>query len=214
LSIDSGLDGFDGLDALETSDEGAPWQVVFLNLMLVLLAMFIAMVSARYFKKTEAKPPKVASVKKISEMEKKKNEALALRARLVKALRINDADIDIYQGQPRIVLSAQVTFRSGQATLTSMAKAQLGRISEMLKGTDKTILVEGHTDDRPIHTRRYQSNWELSAARALAVVQLFVARGIPETRLELVGYGAFRPRQANTLAEGREKNRRIEIKLR
>lgn len=190
--------------------DDTPWQLVFLNLMLVLLALFIAMVSARHFK------PKTA-VQRVKKVQPKVDSAEVIRARLVRALAalgLKEADVDIYRGQARIVLPANVLFSSGKASLDAEAQRRLSLVATALKRTKNAILVEGHTDDEPIHTRRFSSNWELAAARALAVVRLFIARGVEEKRLELVGYGEFQPRVPNTSADNRRLNRRIEIKLR
>ena len=73
------------------------------------------------------------------------------------------------------------------------------------------IRVEGHTDDRPIRTAAFPSNWELSAARAASVVHEFTKVGIDPLRLEIVGFGEFHPRQPNDTVEGRNANRRVAI---
>ena len=69
--------------------------------------------------------------------------------------------------------------------------------------------VEGYTDDRPIRTAQFPSNWELSSARAASVVHLFVRDGIPPERLAMIGYGEFRPIGDNATLEGRNANRRV-----
>jgi chemotaxis protein MotB len=73
------------------------------------------------------------------------------------------------------------------------------------------VRVEGHTDDRPIRTTEYPSNWELSAARAASVVHLFMDHGIAPDRLAVLGFGQYRPAAANTSASGRNANRRVSI---
>src|SRR6202034_1409159 len=73
------------------------------------------------------------------------------------------------------------------------------------------VRVEGHTDNRPIKTASYPSNWELSAARAASVVHEFTKVGIDPLRLEIVGFGEFHPRQTNDTVEGRNANRRVSI---
>jgi len=73
--------------------------------------------------------------------------------------------------------------------------------------------VEGHTDDLPIHTQRFPSNWELSAARAASVVRFFIQQGIPKERLQAVGLADTQPRAPNTSPEDRAKNRRVVIQL-
>ncbi|MEK7287954.1 MAG: flagellar motor protein MotB [Elusimicrobiota bacterium] len=103
-------------------------------------------------------------------------------------------------------------FESGKADLTSGMTDLLDQISPSLKElTEKfDILIEGHTDNIPIHTDRYASNWELSAARAIEVVRYLIGhQALPPPRLAAVGYGEYRPVALNETPEGRAKNRRV-----
>ena len=107
-------------------------------------------------------------------------------------------------------------FDSGSAKLKPEGVKKLKQLSADLKakaGADKDIRIEGHTDDRPIHTPQFPSNWELSSARANAVVRELHDDGINGEQLLAVGYGASRPAAPNTSAESRAKNRRVEIIL-
>lgn len=115
----------------------------------------------------------------------------------------------------RVVLADTILFASGSAELEPAGRIVIERIAAE-RGREARIVVEGHTDDVPIRgalAERYPTNWELSAARALAVVHELARAGIPEDRLEARAFGATRPRVPNTSAEGRAKNRRIEILL-
>jgi chemotaxis protein MotB len=87
----------------------------------------------------------------------------------------------------------------------------LDKLAEVLKPFPNPIRVEGHTDDRPIKTAAFPSNWELSAARAASVVHQFTRQGIDPLRLEIVGFGEFHPRQPNDTSEGRNANRRVVV---
>ena len=100
-------------------------------------------------------------------------------------------------------------FSSGAATLAPAAGDILRQISESLQPFPNPIRVEGHTDNRPINTRAYPSNWELSSARAASVVQLFMQSGIDPRRLAVIGLGEYRPAQSNDTPEGRNANRRV-----
>lgn len=110
-----------------------------------------------------------------------------------------------------IRLDAPVLFDLARAELKSEIFPVLDKIAELTQQWPNEIRVEGHTDNLPIHTREYPSNWELSVARAVAVLKYFVSRGIPPSRLSAVGYGEFRPLVPNTSEENRAKNRRVEI---
>jgi chemotaxis protein MotB len=108
-------------------------------------------------------------------------------------------------------ISTDILFGSGVARLSPQAVAALARLADVLKGFPNAVRVEGHTDNRPIDTAAFPSNWELSAARAASVVHLFMDRGIAAPRMAVVGYGEFRPAMANTTAAGRNANRRVEV---
>jgi chemotaxis protein MotB len=105
-------------------------------------------------------------------------------------------------------------FNFGKADINSSGFAFLDKMTVLIRKTPYAVRVEGHTDNVPIHTPRYPSNWELSTARAVSVVKYFVDVGkINPQRLSAVGYGASRPLAPNDAAAGRAKNRRVEIVL-
>ncbi|MBD3258579.1 OmpA family protein [candidate division GN15 bacterium] len=103
-------------------------------------------------------------------------------------------------------------FSEGSATLQPRAMEVLDLIADQLTGRPNHIRIEGHTDDRPIQTPIYPSNWELSSARATTVVRYYVENhDIPPDRVSALGYGEFRPVKANTTPENRSRNRRVDI---
>ena len=110
-----------------------------------------------------------------------------------------------------IEINTDILFPSGSGAFSSSAEPILDKLAEVLKPFPNPIRVEGHTDDRPIHTSAFPSNWELSAARAASVVHQFTAQGIDPLRLEIVGFGEFHPRQPNASTEGRNANRRVAV---
>jgi chemotaxis protein MotB len=110
-----------------------------------------------------------------------------------------------------IEINTDILFPSGSGAFSSSADPILDKLAEVLKPFPNPIRVEGHTDDRPIHTGAFPSNWELSAARAASVVHQFTKQGIDPLRLEIVGFGEFHPRQPNVSAEGRNANRRVAV---
>jgi chemotaxis protein MotB len=121
----------------------------------------------------------------------------------------------------RFVFQSEVLFPVGQAVLRSEAGGELDRIASALVELDRQIppdinwimRVDGHTDQRPIATAQFPSNWALSSARAIAVVQALIARGVPATRLGATGFGEFQPLDRTTTEEAYARNRRIELKL-
>ncbi|NNF99220.1 MAG: OmpA family protein [Desulfobacteraceae bacterium] len=113
-----------------------------------------------------------------------------------------------------ISLDDSLLFLSGKGDITGPGKQALLKIGKLLAGTDMPIRVEGHTDNVPIQTSQYPSNWELSTARAVNVLKFLVQHGnIAPERLSAVGYGAAKPMSANDTVVNRTKNRRVEIVL-
>jgi chemotaxis protein MotB len=110
-----------------------------------------------------------------------------------------------------IEINTDILFPSGAGDFSPQAAAVLDKLADVLKPFPNPIRVEGHTDNRPIKTASFRSNWELSAARAASVVHEFTAAGIDPLRLEIVGFGEFHPRQSNDTVEGRNANRRVAI---
>jgi chemotaxis protein MotB len=110
-----------------------------------------------------------------------------------------------------IEINADILFPSGAGEFAPIAEPVLDKLAEVLKPFPNPIRVEGHTDDRPIRTAAFPSNWELSAARAASVVHQFTRQGIDPLRLEIVGFGEFHPRQPNDTNEGRNANRRVVV---
>lgn len=112
-----------------------------------------------------------------------------------------------------LVVSIQETllFESGSSNIDSSAREILRNISTVLASAPNQIRVEGHTDNLPIHTAQFPSNWELSVIRATNVVQILQNQGITPNRLSAAGYGEFRPIASNVNAEGNGKNRRIDL---
>jgi chemotaxis protein MotB len=110
-----------------------------------------------------------------------------------------------------IEINTDILFPSGSGTFSPEAEGVLDKLAEVLQPFPNPIRVEGHTDDRPIHTAAFPSNWELSASRAASVVHQFTKQGIDPLRLEIVGFGEFHPRHANDSSEGRNANRRVAI---
>ncbi|MBO8138204.1 MAG: flagellar motor protein MotB [Desulfotomaculum sp.] len=105
-----------------------------------------------------------------------------------------------------------VLFPLGSAQLTPESSEILQRVGKILSQVDNYIRVEGHTDNWPIHTSRFPSNWELSTARATTVVkELTKNHQIEPERLSATGYGEYRPRRPNDSAENRRYNRRVDI---
>ena len=110
-----------------------------------------------------------------------------------------------------VEINTDILFPSGSGGFAADAVPVLDKLADVLKPFPNPIRVEGHTDDRPIRTSAFPSNWELSAARAASVVHEFTKAGVDPLRLEIVGFGEFHPRQPNDTTAGRNANRRVAI---
>lgn len=124
------------------------------------------------------------------------------------------AHIEMVLEERGLVISVQdaVLFATGSAELTSTARNVMDKLGLILLQTPNFIRIEGHTDNVPINTLRYPSNWELSTDRATSVVQhLIVRHNFPPSRLSATGYSEYRPKADNTTYEGRQKNRRVDF---
>ena len=106
-------------------------------------------------------------------------------------------------------MKSKMLFESGSARLSRQALQALRKITRIIKPLTNSIHVEGYTDNIPIDTLFFPSNWELSAARAASVVHLFARFGVNPSRLAAIGYGEYQPIADNTTEEGRSTNRRI-----
>jgi chemotaxis protein MotB len=122
----------------------------------------------------------------------------------------------------RFVFQSEVFFDSGQAVLRPEGRAELDKLASALIDLEKQIpseinwvlRVDGHTDTRPLSgTSTYKTNWDLSAARAISVVQYLISKGVPPQRLVAAGFGEFQPIDPGTSDEAHSRNRRIELKL-
>jgi chemotaxis protein MotB len=120
--------------------------------------------------------------------------------------------VSIEQGRIVINLPNNVLFKSGSANLNPEGKEALTQIAEVLgQFSNRRFQIEGHTDNKPIKSARFPSNWELSTSRALTVVHLMTNMGVIPENISAAGFGEFRPRADNETEEGRQLNRRIEI---
>jgi len=136
---------------------------------------------------------------------------------LKKELKAGQVEVKQLRDGLRVSLAQEILFDSGSAALDKNGIEVLQRVAFQLKRTPHQIVVIGHTDDRPIGPaliKQYPTNWELAGARAASVVRLFDGSGLAAKRLLAVSMADVQPVASNKTAEGRAKNRRIEIRLR
>jgi len=153
----------------------------------------------------------------LEQEQESKKQITSLKSRLERELDDSRVEISQLKNQMTVIrLTSDVLFSPGSARINLDGQKVLSIIAESLNAyPDRFISVEGHTDNAPIVLNtRYASNWELSAARGLAAVNYFQQNSqVDPRRLKVVGYGQYHPVSSNKSAEGRQRNRRIEIKI-
>jgi len=218
-------------DELENQlNRGALWAVTYGDLMSYLMIFFLVLFSFSMAKTDKTKSRKYeeslvniqkafggkADDKRLERAKAQEQEdkvADKIKASMASNQMSSLVQIDSNEHRVKLVLTEAVLFDSGKAELKVRAKEVLKPILEELKKLPNDVLVEGHTDNVPIHKGRYETNWELSMARAYSVVKFMEETGMNPKKLAGSGYGDNRPVGENNSAAGRAKNRRIEISL-
>jgi chemotaxis protein MotB len=224
-------------------EEGAPdWVVTFGDLMSLLLCFFVLMLSfsemdrQKYKLMSGSMAQAFGVQRKTRVMEVPKGQkiiakdfdqdviATRMREELIREIRsevekyLSDVGnlVRVDQEGDRVIirLMGETTFDSGQAVIRAEMAPLLRSIGEMLKDTKGEVIVAGHTDNVPVSGGPYGSNRVLSMARAASVAEFLIREaGVPPARIATMGYGEYRPLESNDTAEGRRKNRRVEITL-
>jgi chemotaxis protein MotB len=199
-------------------DQSNMWMLPFSTLMLILMILFAALYGNSYMQSLEYETA-------LAEMEASEPDAKLSRSmkeillakdikKFLSNLELEGAgDVSITAHEIKIKLSSPVLFESGNAELKPDIMPLLVRLLGHLLDMDNTIIVEGHTDNIPINSPLYRSNWELSASRAFSVIYFYIKRDIEPKRLLSHGFGEFRPFFSNDSEFGRAMNRRIEITI-
>ena len=185
------------------------------NLMLFFLMLFGTSRMATDVQKTIYKTIRTEFSRKEVIFVKKEKEAIKKMVDYVEERRLRGfATIKVSEQRVKIMLANPVLFDLGESELKPSAIPVLHQVAELLKDIPNAVLVEGHTDNRPVTGGDFRSNWELSAARAFGVIRYFIEEeNIPPERLSAVGYGEYRSLYPNDTEENRAKNRRIEINI-
>ncbi len=153
---------------------------------------------------------------------KRQKEAAEARAKLFdefvkkfqKMIDAGKLDITTRRGQIVLALDTDVLFDEGKTDIKADGKTALTEVADALRGLkNRRFQVAGHTDAAPIKTKEFPSNWELSSARAIAVVKLLISKGVRPEVLSAAAHAEFDPAESNASNKGRAKNRRIEIVL-
>ncbi len=185
------------------------WLVSYADLMTVLFALFVVLF-ARAHQRTG-----FAATAEVGTNQTSVGQRERLRQQLAATLRdeIGQRSVSLAEVPEGIVVSLKEvgSFASGEAVPLPAAAGVVSRISEVVARAGTPVRVEGHTDNQPVHGP-FRSNWELSTARAEAMLALLLAQpGVDPGKMSVAGYGAYRPTADNGTAEGRRTNRRVDL---
>lgn len=147
-----------------------------------------------------------------AEADKRIAEFKGLLERFRSLIDAGKLQVKIADGRMVVELASDVLFASGSATLSKDGKASIAEVAGLLASIpERKFQVEGHTDNVPIRSAAFPSNWELASARALTVLKTMVEAGMPAERISAASFGDSKPARPNDTAEGKAANRRIEI---
>ncbi|HHF98134.1 MAG TPA: flagellar motor protein MotB [Candidatus Aerophobetes bacterium] len=210
----------------KTEESGDPvWLTTFADAMSLMLTFFVMIFAATSLNKGKVEQALGSLRGALGVMEKTKpaivsptqivreSEAIAGKIRYAVTSRglSREVRVEVVKGGVRVSLSSPILFDLGKANLKRDIFPLLDEIAALLREIPNEIVIEGHTDNLPIHTERFPSNWELSSARAISVARYFIDKGIAPLRIGVVGYADSRPLFPNDTPEHRAKNRRVEI---
>ncbi len=139
--------------------------------------------------------------------------ANAIEQEMLAALPPDDVTLRRSEQWLELEFDSRILFPSGTASLVPLSKGLLKKIAQILANHPNPINVEGFTDNQPVNTAKFPSNWELSASRAASVVQLFSENGVEPSRMAAIAYGQYRPIASNKTSEGRKMNRRVVVAI-
>jgi chemotaxis protein MotB len=208
---------------LETSPGGQRenWLVSYTDFVTILLILFVA-IAAQGMHSAQAtrplppmlKPQTVQPVETVAAPEPPPAQSHQALVRADEKLRAQGLDSRLEKRGLVISLPQAILFPSGEDHVTPAALPIVSQIAEVLGSVPNKVALVGHADSIPIHNKRFQSNWELSAARSVNLLEVLSTRyGISESRLSVQSYGSYNPKDSNDTASGRAENRRVEILL-
>ena len=195
---------------VEDSTEEDGWLLVYLDVMTLLVVMFVVMLTFAGEGQDEHKPQAAETP---TEDPAPTTQSSGMAQKWKPGELGEDIEVSAQGESVRFRISSEILFESGRAQLSMRGLDALDRLIPALESNEHEIRVAGHTDDVPIRTARFPSNWELSSARAGKVVRYLESQGIPPDRMVALGYAHTQPRGSNETLEGRARNRRVELIL-
>ena len=202
--------------SLQQEQEQAQTKIAELETLIAQLEQDLGKASANKKSMSQSISHMKEALKEASERKKEVEKRLAEFRKLISRFKsLTDAgelSIQIKDGRMVVVLPSDVLFNSGSANLSSKGTQTIQKVAKLLVSIpDKQFQVEGHTDNVPIRSARFPSNWELASGRALTVLKIMVDAGMPENRISAASFADTKPVASNSTEEGKALNRRIDI---
>ncbi|MDX9703453.1 MAG: flagellar motor protein MotB [Candidatus Auribacterota bacterium] len=183
----------------------------------ILVSHNVAVVDKKFINTEMVRNNNPSNMKKEAEQDKEKPESyiISLAEEVEKTAQKKGigGSVEVIQflNSIRVRIPVSIAFKQGKMTLSEESKEVLKKIARLTKNLPYSIDVEGHTDNVPIYSEKYNSNWDLSSARAIQVVEYLVDLGVSRDKLRAVGCSEYKPIAGNDTEEGKEKNRRVEL---
>lgn len=188
------------LDSEPTDTDEDSWVTTYMDLLTLLLVLFVILLAN-------------ADLSGSNDQDEFGRMQGQIEAQIAGAGFSDNVEVSRSPGKINIRLNDKILFDSGEAEFNTSAAQVMTPIVELLARNNLNISVEGHTDNVPISTLQFPSNWELSAARAISVVRFLQQQGIDKKRLRAIGYADSLPLQSNESVSGRAANRRVNLVL-
>jgi len=197
------------------------WLLTLTDMFMLLMICFVLLFGMSLYQQKEsavaAAPPAAAMIPvPAAQQPPPMQSASSLESELLTILANDRQDVTVERRSTYIVLTfpERIMFDSGQAEVKATVQPLLEKVAAVILNRPEIVVaIHGHTDDRPIHNRRYASNWELSVDRATQVARALVQMGIQPTKLSIKGFGEDHPLYPNDSDDNRMKNRRVEIQF-
>lgn len=205
------------------------WLISYTDVVTILLILFVAIAAQGFHSnqpprppRPRPKPPQVqvasnpqpATPADLHQGDSHQGESHQALVRADEKLRLQGLDSRLEKRGLVISLPQAILFPSGEDHIAPAALPMVSKIAEVLNSVPNKVALVGHADSIPIHNKRFQNNWELSAARSMNLLEVLSTRyGISETRLSVQSYGSNDPKNSNDTEAGRAENRRVEILL-
>jgi flagellar motor protein MotB len=188
----------------EETKKSSLWAVQWSDLMMTMFILFCVLYA---YPSTKLHEVQAAQKKDMSQLYEESKETLRAR---------NFHDITSVEltddKAVKIILPGDILFDIGQAKIKTSASGSLAAVGELLKDKDYAVTIAGHTDNIPIKSDKFPSNWELSTARACEAAEFLIEKmDIPPDRIQVIGYAEYKPIASNETPEGRSANRRVEV---